>query len=1238
MQIKEIDRTANIAWSPASHHPIYLATGTAGQQLDASFSTSSALEIYDLNLGDSGQQMPLVGSLPVDLRFHRLLWGSFGGTNGTLVAGGESGRILVVSGDKLLNGEDGAIVRELDQHTGNVGAMDLNPFQTNLLASGSVDSEVFIWDLGIAKANAMQPGARAQPSDTVTSIAWNKQVQHILASSFSGRTVVWDLRKNEPIIKVSDSTMRLRIRSVVWHPEVATQMCLASEDDSHPLIEMWDLRYASTPLKVMEGHQRGVMSLAWCQSDPDLLMSCGKDSKLICWNPNSALPGGEIVCEIPTAKEWTFDVQWCPQNPSLIATASYEGSVSVHSLMGGQSSRGQVSSKIAESFPGTEFSSAPPPPSPQTTGPEPDRLKRPPKWLRRPTGCSFGFGGKLVTWENPKGEKPRVTLNQVTTDPELVQRSQKFEEALRSGDLGSFCRDRIASDNPKFSQLWRHIDAQLTTDPRRSTLDLLGFQAEEIGLKLNQALGRPANASALQNGGPGDPSAAFDNIGAGSAANAGDRAPPSLEGTPFAMPSGDGKDAESLITLALMTGHLEEAVELCLENDRVGEALVIASASGGSIMEETRDKVLTRRPGPLSRVLSAIVKRNWRDIAESSVLDGWETTLASLLSCASDKELPELCVILGSRLEKSGRADRALVCYVCAGRLDKIASCWDKAMGQETLEDLVEALFVIRRTRAAAASTLPASEDLAKSIGQFALRLASQGRLEMAYGFLEEVTEPGVALLKDRLSVALHRFPHKQPLSAKNSTGSIVHHPSRSRYNSRSSSYGSGALQLPQGSQFATTPSYGAPLSPPLANLIILQPPAPGNWHIPSGGSNQPASLPSAPSIYQPPPVAAAPVSGAPQGFFQPQAPVPPVSSAAPPPSGSSADGSVTHRGSLLSNRRYVADPSITGSQSARYGQQSYGAPPAPFGAPQGPFGAPPGPFGAPQASTYAPPTPTFGSPAGNFGQPPVQPSYTPSAPEMFMPQVPAPGPPPVVSPPGPAHALPPSSHYGETSYVSSAPAGWNDPPPIMSRAPKHRTHSMSSSVGDGEVDALFNQAQPGPMAYDPSQHIAPAPSFQAPIYQSSAALTGGYQPIPTQTYQPAIPTGVEATAGPATRKASPPPKKPIPQEDKALVETLESLLTAVLHSTVHPQTRKKIEDVARKLEHLYDLLREQKLSPSTLESVKGIVAYARDGDYQSAIAAHTNLVSTGAFSEISSFMPALKVLIQTSAQLSLRI
>ena len=39
---------------------------------------------------------------------------------------------------------------------------------------------------------------------------------------------------------------------------------------------------------------RGILSMAWCPQDPDLLLSCGKDNRILCWNPNSSVPAGEV--------------------------------------------------------------------------------------------------------------------------------------------------------------------------------------------------------------------------------------------------------------------------------------------------------------------------------------------------------------------------------------------------------------------------------------------------------------------------------------------------------------------------------------------------------------------------------------------------------------------------------------------------------------------------------------------------------------------------------------------------------------------------------------------------------------------------------------------------------------------------------------------------------------------------------------------------------------------------------
>ncbi len=66
------------------------------------------------------------------------------------------------------------------------------------------------------------------------------------------------------------------------------------------------------------------------------MLSCGKDNKILCWNPNSNQPGGEVLCELATSSQWSFEVSWCPRNPGVLATSSFDGKISVYSLMGGQ--------------------------------------------------------------------------------------------------------------------------------------------------------------------------------------------------------------------------------------------------------------------------------------------------------------------------------------------------------------------------------------------------------------------------------------------------------------------------------------------------------------------------------------------------------------------------------------------------------------------------------------------------------------------------------------------------------------------------------------------------------------------------------------------------------------------------------------------------------------------------------------------------------------------------------------
>lgn len=44
-----------------------------------------------------------------------------------------------------------------------------------------------------------------------------------------------------------------------------------------------------------------------------------------------------MLYELPTNTQWCFDIQWCPRNPAVLSAASFDGRISVYSIMGGSS-------------------------------------------------------------------------------------------------------------------------------------------------------------------------------------------------------------------------------------------------------------------------------------------------------------------------------------------------------------------------------------------------------------------------------------------------------------------------------------------------------------------------------------------------------------------------------------------------------------------------------------------------------------------------------------------------------------------------------------------------------------------------------------------------------------------------------------------------------------------------------------------------------------------------------------
>ncbi|XP_062964660.1 protein transport protein Sec31A isoform X13 [Cynocephalus volans] len=1076
MKLKEVDRTAMQAWSPAQNHPIYLATGTSAQQLDATFSTNASLEIFELDLSDPSLDMKSCATFSSSHRYHKLIWGphkmdSKGDVSGVLIAGGENGNIILYDPFKIIAGDKEVVIAQNDRHTGPVRALDVNIFQTNLVASGANESEIYIWDLNNF-ATPMTPGAKTQPLEDISCIAWNRQVQHILASaSPSGRATVWDLRKNEPIITVSDHNNRMHCSGLAWHPDIATQMVLASEDDRLPVIQMWDLRFATSPLHVLENHARGILAIAWSMADPELLLSCGKDAKILCSNPNT----GEVLYELPTNTQWCFDIQWCPRNPAVLSAASFDGRISVYSIMGGStdSLRQKQVDKLSSSFGNLDpFGTGQPLPPlqiPQQTAQHSIvlPLKKPPKWIRRPVGASFSFGGKLVTFENVKLQPQQgaeqqqlhhVFISQVVTEKEFLSRSDQLQQVVQSQGFINYCQKKIDASQTEFEKnVWSFLKVNFEDDSRGKYLELLGYRKEDLGKKIALALNEVDGADVHIK----KEKQESDFL-------------PSPGGTFNISISGD---IDGLITQALLTGNFESAVELCLHDNRMADAIILAIAGGQELLARTQKKYFAKSQSKITRLITAVVMKNWKEIVESCDLKNWREALAAVLTYAKTDEFSALCDLLGTRLENEGDTllqTQACLCYICAGNVEKLVACWTKAQDGSnplSLQDLIEKVVILRK-----AVQLTQSVDtntvgvlLAEKMSQYANLLAAQGNIAAALAFLPDNTnQPNIVQLRDRLCRA-----QGEPVPGQESP------------------------KIPYERQ-----------------------------QLPKGRSGPIAGHPQMPRV---------------QTQYYPHG-------ENPPPPGFIMHGNV--------------NPNAATQLSTSPGH----------------------------VHTQVPPYPQPQRPQNGWNDPPAL-NRVPKKKKMaesFMPPVPITSP--IMNPLGDP----------QSQMLQQQPSA---PVPLSCQASFPHIHLPGGQPFHGMQQPLGQTGMP-PSFSKPNMEGAPG----APIGNTIQHV----QSLPTEKIT----------------------KKPIPDEHLILKTTFEDLIQRCLSSATDPQTKRKLDDASKRLEFLYDKLREQTLSPTITNGLHSIARSIETRNYSEGLAIHTHIVSTSNFSETSAFMPVLKVVLTQANKL----
>ncbi|KYN27782.1 PREDICTED: periodic tryptophan protein 1 homolog [Trachymyrmex cornetzi] len=212
------------------------------------------------------------------------------------------------------------------------------PKPSNLCAIGSMTPIIEVWDLDLIdclepayklgrKPNKMKKQKRIGHRDAVLDVSWNHNYTHVLASGSADQTVLlWDLENGKPVNKLGP--FNEKVQTLKWHPQETHQLligcadglvrlydcmnevpviewealgevervlwnhhdpnyCIVSTNNGY--IEYFDVRKRK-PLWQFKAHEKEVTGLSLSTSCRDLLVSCSNDGVIKIWDIDQESP------------------------------------------------------------------------------------------------------------------------------------------------------------------------------------------------------------------------------------------------------------------------------------------------------------------------------------------------------------------------------------------------------------------------------------------------------------------------------------------------------------------------------------------------------------------------------------------------------------------------------------------------------------------------------------------------------------------------------------------------------------------------------------------------------------------------------------------------------------------------------------------------------------------------------------------------------------------------------------
>ncbi|CBZ32377.1 protein transport protein Sec31, putative, partial [Leishmania donovani] len=1062
MRLKNTALCCAFAWSPAVlGNPPLLATASYSGAMDENFSSDAFLEIrlVDVKVTDD-TELPVVGRVRLPDRAHRVDWSPYAGPQGIIGVSCGNGCVYIFSAAEVLaagpngGGEEVSdhprgLLWMVREHAGSaVRGFHFNPSKPHFFATGADDGVWRVWTL--------QDGATGG---------------------------VCAPTKVSVISNVPNSGAIVHLQ---WHPKYAHIFATATVNG---VVNVWNLKMATrvTALNVSKAsHGAQITAIAWNPTAATQLVVGLDDGHpvLQVWDLRT---GVVPLREMSGHTGGITGLAWSEQESSMVASCGGDGRTmwwdpNTGKKLGELQPMGQylVDVQWCPVLPAVIATSSFAPLLCVSTAQDVsstggDKLGAVPKWLNKPCGASVNMSLAVASLA-PGTEHDIVlsSLNCVPMSPHTTEDQRMFER------LAEFPRG-----SPERTQWLRDTHHELLaafSSAQNSRQPILDFLNEGV---------------ASEKGGAG----------------AGSGRPGEEDDDPFTAISHENqKRYEDRTSELIVSGKIEEAVDLCMDEHCFDDAFAIAFLSGGEMVRKVHQRYIAHvaAVSPQKRHVlyaGAIASGDFRPLIQANV--PWKEVLSAIVAFVVGDGFADACNLLGDALRGQQNYEGSYHCYVCARNVDAVVDLW--RLENRPSREVVQDTILLEETTQRAAS----GEYLAHCMCEYGVKLLTDGHPKEAVRYLQRAARLGdhtATVLVDRMKYLFNLAQPENGAPYVPAPVSDAQSPACQAFLAAAEERRVRELQEQKQAQAQAQPiapqqqhqlerppmpSHGTPQPPAMppqtqyhVNPMAIpgQPQPPQSGYLPAAGYMPPMGSPAAAS--QPPQQPQHPPSlllhksatgglpPPPGGSAPLRPPLMPGAGAAPPPP--------SHGPSVYGNATPVSN-SVNGAPVAASPIGPH-APPA-GGASMGMSASDTSPF-SPSALPPSRTNPLPAAPNGVVGQPKPRLMPHPVSSYSSM-RTPTTGAAPVAAAPPPPG--PPSSSGAMASQASSQPGSLYSvtAPPTQPPATQSSPYQKGPPPPSQRSDAVFGGGAPSMMKPQPPPPVLPRPAMGSappPPPQSSAS------------------------------------------------------------------------------------------------------------------------------------------------------